>query len=75
MDHTHTHTHTSTHPSTPLTSYIKPHTYIQGISEIVGQILRAYSTHCKNEKNHTNMGSEILLFQVINNFLFYIYNI
>jgi len=24
--------------------------YIQGVSEIVGQSLRAYSTHCKDEE-------------------------
>lgn len=41
------------------------------ISEIDHQILRIYSTDCKNEKDHINVSSETLLFQVIN--MFYIY--
>ena len=34
--------------------------YIQSVSEIGGQTLRAYSTCCKDEKSHINMGPEML---------------
>lgn len=41
--------------------------YIQGVSEIVAQTLKAYSTHHKKEKkSHINMVSKMLPFQVIN---------
>lgn len=33
--------------------------YIQGALEIIGQISRTYSSHCKDEKN---MGLKMLLF-------------
>jgi hypothetical protein len=41
---------------------------IQGVSKIDGQTLREYSTCCKDEKNHINMGPEMLPLQVINIF-------
>ena len=41
---------------------------IQGVSEIGGQTLRAYSTCCRNENSHINMGPEMLPLQVINIF-------
>jgi len=43
--HTHTHIHTYTH------TYTHTHTHTHSVSKIVGQTLRAYSTHCK-EKSH-----------------------
>ena len=42
--------------------------YIQGVSEICGQTLRAYSTCCKDEKSHIDMGPEMLPLQIINIF-------
>ena len=39
--------------------------YIQGVSEICGQTLRAYPTCCKDEKSHINVGPERLPLQVI----------
>jgi len=48
--------------------------HTQSVSEIVGQTLRAYSTHCKNKKKSYKYGSGTLPFQVINIFfILYLY--
>jgi len=65
--HTHTHTHTHTHAR----ARARARARTQDVTKIISQTLKAYSSHCKDEKSHINVGT--LPFQVINIVLFYTY--